>query len=168
MDWFWHYTALPLGHTALDGVLGMLGVCVLPDEVVFAQDASCYSGHTVGAGLVVADPGTGWCRSYAIPILVHVDGSYQAELYVAWIVLRARGAHRVVWGVRGTQWSLHDSKTYLGKVITQTHAKTHTHTHTHTHKDTRTYARKRWQEAKGTRVHNRNKMPQQFWRSVGQ
>ena len=41
---------------------------------------------------------------------VHMDGSYQAELYVAWEVVRARGAHRVVWGSRGQQWSFHDSK----------------------------------------------------------
>ena len=40
------------------------------------QDASWCPNHTAGAGLVVADPKTGWHRIYRIPILVHVDGSY--------------------------------------------------------------------------------------------
>ena len=59
---------------------------------------------------------TGWHQTYRVPIPVHVDGSYQAELYVAWEVLRARGAHRVVWGTRGPQWSFHDSKGYIDAV----------------------------------------------------
>ena len=68
----------------------------IPDEAVLVQDASWYPNHTAGGGLVVADPVTGWSQAYRIPIPVHVDGSYQAELYVAWEVLRAGGAHRVV------------------------------------------------------------------------
>ena len=80
------------------------------------QDASWYPNHTAGGGLVVADPTTGWHRIYRIPIPVHVDGSYQAELYVAWEVLRARGAHRVVCGTRGRQWSFHDGKGYIDAV----------------------------------------------------
>ena len=47
------------------------------------QDVSWYRDHSAGGGLVVADPEKGWHQSYAIPIPVHVDGSYQAELYVA-------------------------------------------------------------------------------------
>ena len=35
---------------------------------------------------------------------------------MAWEVLRARGAHRVVWGTRGPQWSFHDSKGYIDAV----------------------------------------------------
>ena len=31
-------------------------------------------------------------------------------------VLRACGAHRVVWGTRGPQWSFHDSKGYIDAV----------------------------------------------------
>ena len=58
----------------------------------------------------------GWHQPYAIPIPVHVDGSYQAELYVTWEVLRARGAHRVVWSIRGQLWSFHDSKGYIDVV----------------------------------------------------
>ena len=69
-----------------------------------------------GGGLVVADPETGWRQAYTIPIPVHVDGSYQAELYVAWEVLRARGAHRVIWGTRRQQWSFHDNKGYIDAV----------------------------------------------------
>ena len=52
-----------------------------------------------------------------VPIPVHVDGSYQAKLYVAWEVVQARGAHRVVWGTRGPQWSLHHSKGYIDAVL---------------------------------------------------
>ena len=55
----------------------------VPAEAVFVQDASWYPNHTTGGGLVVADPMTGWHRTYRLPIPVHVDGSYQAELYVA-------------------------------------------------------------------------------------
>ena len=80
------------------------------------QDASWYPNHTAGRGLVVADPETGWSRTYRIPIPVHVDGPYQAELYVAWEVLRAHGAHRVVWGTRGQHWSFHHSKRYIDVV----------------------------------------------------
>ena len=69
-----------------------------------------------GGGLVVVDPKMGWQQSYAIPIPVHVDGSYQVELYVVWEVLRARGAHRVIWGIWGQQWSFHDSKGYIDAV----------------------------------------------------
>ena len=47
------------------------------------QDASWYPNHTAGAGLIVADPKSGWRQSYVIPISVHVDRLYQAELYVA-------------------------------------------------------------------------------------
>ena len=71
-----------------------IALCNLPDDVVFVQSASWYPGR----------------RSYAIPLLVHVDGLYQAELYVALVVLRARRTHCVVWGVWGTQWSLENSK----------------------------------------------------------
>ena len=80
------------------------------------QDASWYPNHTAGGGLVVAEPTTGWHQTFRIPIPVHVDGSYQAELYVAWEVLRARGTHRVVWGTRGPQWSFHNSKGYIDAV----------------------------------------------------
>ena len=66
----------------------------IPDEAVFAQDASWYPNHTNGGGLVVADPATGWSQTYRIPIPVHVEGSYQAELYVAWEVLLAQGVHQ--------------------------------------------------------------------------
>ena len=102
----WAQEQIPEGITLRD----------IPDEAVFVQDASWYPIHTAGGGLVVADPETGWRQAYSIPIPVHVDGSYQAELYVAWEVLRARGAHRVVWGTRGQQWSFHDSKGYIDAV----------------------------------------------------
>ena len=88
----------------------------IPAEAVFVQDGSWYPNHTAGGILVVADPVTGWQRTYRVPSQVHVDGSYQAKLYVAWEVLRARGAHRVVWGSRGPQWSFHGRKGYTDAV----------------------------------------------------
>ena len=88
----------------------------IPVDAVSMQDASWYPNHTAGGSLVVADPVTGWHQTYRVPIAVHVDGSYQAELYVAWEVLRARGAKRVVWGTRGPRWSFHDSKGYIDAV----------------------------------------------------
>ena len=80
------------------------------------QDASWYANHTAGGSLVVAHPVTGWHQTYRVPITVHVDRCYQAELYVASEVLRAGEAHRVVWGIRGPQWSFHDSKGYIDAV----------------------------------------------------
>ena len=38
------------------------------------------------------------------------------ELYVAWEVIRARGAVLVIRGTRGQQWSFHDSKGYIDAV----------------------------------------------------
>ena len=52
-------------------------------EAFFVQDASWYPNHTAGGALVVADPTAGWHRIYRIPIPVHVDGSYEGEVYVA-------------------------------------------------------------------------------------
>ena len=43
-------------------------------------------------------------------------GVYQAEIYVAWKVLRARGAHCRDWGTRGLQWSFHNSQGYIDAV----------------------------------------------------
>ena len=80
------------------------------------QDASWYPNHTTGGGLVVADPMTGLHQTYWVPIPVNVDESYQAQPSVAWDMLRARGAHRVVSGTQGLQWSFHDSKGYIGAV----------------------------------------------------
>ena len=45
-----------------------------------------------------------------------MDGSYQADLYVPWQVLRSRRAHCVVWGTGVPQWSFHDSKGYINAV----------------------------------------------------
>ena len=56
-------------------------------EAVFVQDASWYPNHTARGGLVVADTAMGWSHTYRIPIPLHVDGSYHAELYIAWEVL---------------------------------------------------------------------------------
>ena len=60
-------------------------------------------------------------REYSRPIQTatyppFTKGTYQAELYVAWEALRARGAHRVISGTRGQQWSFHDSKGYIDAV----------------------------------------------------
>ena len=87
-----------------------------PGRSGFCAGRLWYPNHTTGGGLVVADPETGWSQTYSIPIPVHVDGSYQAESYDAWEVPRARGAHHVVWGTRGQQWSFHDSKGYIDAV----------------------------------------------------
>ena len=65
---------------------------------------------------MVANLLTGSRRVSAIPLLVHVDGLYQVELHVAWIVLWARGAHHVIWGVQVSRWSFHGSKGYIDAV----------------------------------------------------
>ena len=67
----WAREVHPEGNTLQD----------IPVEAVFVQDASWYPNHTAGGGLVVADPATGWHQTYRVPIPVHMDGSYQAELY---------------------------------------------------------------------------------------
>ena len=59
---------------------------------------------------------TGLHQTYWVPIPVNVDGSYQAQPSVAWDMLRARGAHRVVSGTRGLQWTFHDSQGYINAV----------------------------------------------------
>ena len=59
----------------------------LPDDMVFIQITSWYPGHTAGGGLVATNPLTSWRQEYAIPLPLNVDGSYEAELYVVWIVV---------------------------------------------------------------------------------
>ena len=57
------------------------------------------------------DVGTGHYTLYHIPIPIFCENSYQAELYVAWVVLRSRARAR--WYIRDERWSLMDSKSYV-------------------------------------------------------
>ena len=61
--------------------------------------------------MAVLDVHTDHFELHRIPIPIFCDNSYQAELYVAWVVLRARASAR--WFVRDERWSLTDSNSYI-------------------------------------------------------
>ena len=48
---------------------------------------------------------------HRIPIPMYCDNSYQAELYVAQVVLQSRAHAR--WYLRDDRWSLTDSKSHI-------------------------------------------------------
>ena len=51
------------------------------------------------------------CAHRSLRITIFCDNSYQAELYVAWVVLRARAC--ACWFTRAERWSLTDSNSYI-------------------------------------------------------
>ena len=66
----------------------------LPD-VVFLQHASWFpTGRHSGGVVAVLDVDTGHYTLHRIPIAIFCDNSYEAELYVAWVVLRAPACAR--------------------------------------------------------------------------
>ena len=84
----------------------------VPSDAVFIQDASWFlSGRHSGGVVAVLDVHTDHFELHRIPIPIFCDNSYQAELYVAWVVLRARASAR--WFVRDDRWSLTDSNSYI-------------------------------------------------------
>ena len=74
----------------------------LLDDVVFVQDASWYPGYITGGALMAANPLMGWRPVCSISLPVYMDSSYQAELHVAWVILWAWGAYRVLWGFKAS------------------------------------------------------------------
>ena len=83
-----------------------------PSDTVFLQDASWFpTGRHSGGVVAVLDVHTGHYTLHRIPIPIFCDNLYQAELYVAWIVLRARACAR--WYTRDERWSLTDSNSYV-------------------------------------------------------
>ena len=83
-----------------------------PPDAVFIQDAFWFPlGRHSGGAVAVLDVHTDHDELHPIPIPIFCDNSYQAELYVAWVVLRARASAR--WFVRDEPWSLTDSNSYI-------------------------------------------------------
>ena len=70
-----------------------------------------HQGATLGALLLYT--------LHRIPIPIVCDNSYQAELYVAWVVLRARASAH--WFVRDDRWSLNDSNSYITALGSRNH-----------------------------------------------
>ena len=61
-----------------------------PSDTVVLQDASWFPTRRHSGGAVaILDVHTGHYTLHRIPIPIFCDNSYQAELYVAWVVLRA-------------------------------------------------------------------------------
>ena len=83
-----------------------------PLNAVFIQDASWFpSGRHSGGAVAVLDMHTNHYMLHRILIPIFCDNSYQAELYVAWVVLRARASAH--WFMRDDRWSLTDSNSYI-------------------------------------------------------
>ena len=61
--------------------------------------------------MAVLNVHTGHYMLHHIPIPIFCDNSYQAELYVAWVVVRARAC--ACWFMRDERWSLTDSNSYI-------------------------------------------------------
>ena len=83
-----------------------------PLDAVFIQDASWFaSGRHPGGAVAVLNMHTNHYTWHRIVIPIFCDNSYEAELYVAWVVLRAgASAH---WFVRDDGWSLTESSSYI-------------------------------------------------------
>ena len=90
----------------------LLDFSLAPSDAVFLQDASWFpTGRHSGGVVAVLDVHTGHCTLHRIPIPILCDNSYQVELYVAWVVLRARAC--ACWYMRDERWSLTDSDSYI-------------------------------------------------------
>ena len=62
-----------------------------PLDAVFIQDASWFPiGRQSRGAVAVLYAATEHYTLHRIPIPIYCDNSYQAELYVAWVVLRSR------------------------------------------------------------------------------
>ena len=83
-----------------------------PSDAVFLQGASWFptGRHSKGA-IAVLDVHTGHYTLHRIPIPILCNNSYEAELYVAWVVLRARACARL--NRRDERWSRTDSQSYI-------------------------------------------------------
>ena len=83
-----------------------------PPDAVFLQDASWFpTWRHSGGAVAVLDVHTGHYTLHRIPIPIFCDNSYQAQLYVAWVVPRAHAC--ACWFMRDERWSLNDSNSYV-------------------------------------------------------
>ena len=83
-----------------------------PFHAVFVQDASWFPiGRRSRGAPVVSDVHIGHDTLHHIPMCILCDNSYQAEWYVASVVLRARACAR--WFTRDERWSLTNSNSYI-------------------------------------------------------
>ena len=78
----------------------------------YIHDASWFPGHHHSGGAVaVLNLDTGAYTVYPIRIPIFCNNSYQAELYVAWAVLRARRPTVALY--KHNTWTFSDSKSYI-------------------------------------------------------
>ena len=83
-----------------------------PPDAVVIQDASWFpTGRHCSGAVALLDVDTSHYTLHRIPIPIFCDNSYQAELYVAWVVLRSQARAR--WYIRDDMWSLTDSNSYV-------------------------------------------------------
>ena len=117
-----HDLDLPLLSCPLYKELTLLEGCICsatpfhfsmpPPYAVFIQDASCFpTGRQSGGAVAMLAVVTGHYTLHRIPNPVCCDNSYQADLYVALVVLRSRAQAR--WYLRDARWSLTESKSYI-------------------------------------------------------
>ena len=67
--------------------------------------------------MAVLDVHAGHYALHRIPIPIFCDNSYQAELCVAWVVLRVRAC--ACWFTRDERWSLTDSNSSVAALVSR-------------------------------------------------
>ena len=77
------------------------------EPVAYVHAASWYPGHChSGAALAVPNLVTGVHKFYPVHIPIFCNKSYQAEVYVAWVVLQSRVPSASAWW--GATWTFLD------------------------------------------------------------
>ena len=80
--------------------------------VAYVHDASWYPGHCrSGGALTVLNLATGVFKLYPIHIPLFCNNCYQAEVYLAWVVLQSRVPSALA--RLGATWTFSDSQSYI-------------------------------------------------------
>ena len=90
----------------------LLDISPPAEPVAYVQNASWYPGHCrFGGALTLLNPVTGVFKLYPIHIPIFCNNFYQADVYLAWVVLQSRVPNASVW--RGATWTVSDSQSYI-------------------------------------------------------
>ena len=82
------------------------------EPAAYGHDASWYPGHCLsGSALVVLNLVTGIYKLYPVHIPIFCNNSYQAEVYVAWVVLQSCVPSVSAW--RAATWTFSDSQSNI-------------------------------------------------------
>ena len=92
-----------------------LDIPPLAEPLAYVHDASWYPGHYCSGGaLAILNVVTGVYKLYPVHIPFFCNNSYQAEVYVVWVVLQSRVPSASAW--RGALWTFSDSQSYISAV----------------------------------------------------